>query len=378
MTEKLDYIKGMGYNAVWISPTLRQAEDVDTSYHGYWFGSFYETNPWIGTDDDLINFVKEAHKRDIWVMADVVYNHVGNCFDNNHRVDPEKYSCIKPFDKAEHYHPRCDIKSYDDPWQVINCRIAGLPDLNQENPYVKQELISWAKWYQKKFNFDGFRVDTVKHIDHHFWKSLRQETPWFNMGEIFVYQYDLIRDFMTEDQLHGAFNYPMFDSLKYVMGGGNSMDAIHSRFEQTVQFFGDRIHDMGTFFENHDNERFLLHYNDPPRFENQLTMIHMWAGIPFLLYGAEQDMSGGPDPDCRRALWDYGYNTNSKHYQFIKKLNWVRNNMKIGGLPQTELGYHGGAYAFSRGNKVLVVLNNQGSGSMESSIRVKSPFEGNA
>ena len=50
------------------------------------------------------------------------------------------------------------------------------------------------------------------------------------MGEIFVYNYDLIRDFMTEDQLHGAFNYPLFDSLKYVMGGGNSMDAIANRF----------------------------------------------------------------------------------------------------------------------------------------------------
>lgn len=130
-------------------------------------------------------------------------------------------------------------------------------------------------------------MDTVKHIDHHFWKDLRKATPWFNMGEIFVYNYDLIRDYMTEDQLHGAFNYPLFDSLKYVMGGGNSMDAISSRFRQTVELFGDRIHDMGTFFENHDNERFLLHFNDPARFENQLTIIHMWAGIPFLLYGAE-------------------------------------------------------------------------------------------
>lgn len=116
MTEKLDYIQGMGYNAIWISPTLRQAEDVEQSYHGYWFGSFYETNPYIGTDEDLINFVKEAHKRDIWIMADVVYNHVGNCFGANHKVDPDIVSCIKPFNKEEHYHKRCDIKSYDDPW----------------------------------------------------------------------------------------------------------------------------------------------------------------------------------------------------------------------------------------------------------------------
>lgn len=88
-------------------------------------------------------------------------------------------------------------------------------------------------------------------------------------------------------------------------------------------------------------------------------------------------MSGGPDPDCRRALWDYGYDTNSRHYQFIKKLNHIRNKMKIGGLPQVELGFHGSAYAFSRGNKVLVVLNNQGS-TGSNSIRVKTPFEANS
>lgn len=48
--QKLDYIKNLGYNAIWISPTVRQTEDSDKSYHGYWYADFYDSNPWFGSD----------------------------------------------------------------------------------------------------------------------------------------------------------------------------------------------------------------------------------------------------------------------------------------------------------------------------------------
>lgn len=87
---------------------MRQAEDNNGSYHGYWAGDFYVTNPYFGTDDDLKNMIIEAHKRDIWVMADVVYNHVGNC-----KGGPLDYSCIAQFSTNESYHSYCEIKDYN-------------------------------------------------------------------------------------------------------------------------------------------------------------------------------------------------------------------------------------------------------------------------
>ena len=111
MISKLDYIKDLGYNGIWISPTVAQAENNNGAYHGYWFSDFYASNPRFGTDQDLKNLVKEAHKRDIYVISDVVYNHVGGC--SGGRND---FSCIKTFPKAEYYHDDCEINDYNNEW----------------------------------------------------------------------------------------------------------------------------------------------------------------------------------------------------------------------------------------------------------------------
>lgn len=94
----------------------------------------------------------------MWVMADVVYNHVGNCAGGAY-----DYSCITTFPKAEYYHPDCDI-DYNNEWSVMNCRIAGLPDLNQSVSFVNQTLLNWTTWYVNNYTFDGLRIDTVKHV----------------------------------------------------------------------------------------------------------------------------------------------------------------------------------------------------------------------
>ena len=125
LQQKLDYIKDLGYNAIWISPTVEQAENSSKSYHGYWFANFYTTNSWFGSSQELKDLIKEAHKKDIWVMADVVYNHVGNC--NN---DLFNYSCITTFPLAEYYHPECEISDYTNQTEVKECRLQGLPDLD--------------------------------------------------------------------------------------------------------------------------------------------------------------------------------------------------------------------------------------------------------
>lgn len=117
--DKLDYIKGMGFDAIWISPI---PENYGNDYHGYGALDWYKVNPMFGTEDDLTNMIKAAHDKGIWVMLDVVANHVA-------WID-EKYNLVTPFNDVSHYHTKCQINNWDDQNEVEYCRLANLPDLN--------------------------------------------------------------------------------------------------------------------------------------------------------------------------------------------------------------------------------------------------------
>lgn len=118
LINNLDYITGMGFNAIWISPIL---ENTDNGYHGYHMKNLYNINPMFGTESDFIDFVNICHSRDVWVMVDVVANHSGPVGTD--------YSQIYPFNDASHYHDYCVITDYDfknnqhnvEVYKYINC-----------------------------------------------------------------------------------------------------------------------------------------------------------------------------------------------------------------------------------------------------------------
>lgn len=138
---------------------------------------------------------------------------------------------------------------------------------------------------------------------------------WYNIGEIFVNSWDTISSYVNDQEIYSAFNYPLYYAIGSTIGSGGSMYQLRTAYKDAENAVGDKIHDLGLFLENHDNVRFLTAYgHDLKRFENGLTLIHTWVGIPYLYYGAEQDMDGGADPDNRHALWDLGYSKDSWHY----------------------------------------------------------------
>ncbi|CAL6027304.1 1 [Hexamita inflata] len=370
---KLDYIQNLGYNAIWISPTVEQVSNSISAYHGYWFSNFYGTNPHFGSEQDLKDLINEAHKRDIFVIADVVYNHVGSCPGGS-----QDFSCVVTFPLPEYYHPDCYIYDWNNDTLVQNCRLYGLPDLDQDHPFVRQQLLNWAQWYQQQFNFDGFRIDTVKHIDHKFWKDLRKVTPWFNIGEIYDGSYTYLRQFTNQEEVHSTFNYPLFFAISNAIGNSQSMYQLSNTFSESVLVFEDDVYDLGVFFENHDNPRFLAAHNDIKKYENALALIHTWVGIPVLYYGQEQDLVGGFDSENRQALWLFGYDQNANHYQFIKQLNDIRCKIPFDQLDQKELYVSDNFYSYSRGNRVMVALTNAGKGSSQIFYNVEnSPFSAN-
>lgn len=97
----LDYIQGMGFDAIWISPVV---DNFGNGYHGYWAANWEKINSHFGSEDDLKALVKAAHDKGMYVMVDVVANHVAP-------ID-EDYSKIYPLNKSEHYHNKCDITNW--------------------------------------------------------------------------------------------------------------------------------------------------------------------------------------------------------------------------------------------------------------------------
>ncbi len=129
----------MGFDAIWISSPLDNLEghEMADGYHGYWHRNWEQISSRFGSEEDLHQLVTTYHDRGIYVMVDVVPNHVAP-------VDFD-YSQIVPFNNEEHFHPFCHM-DHGDQWSKENCRLCGatdrdcLPDLNQENSYVKDYL----------------------------------------------------------------------------------------------------------------------------------------------------------------------------------------------------------------------------------------------
>lgn len=128
--QHLDYIAGMGFDAIWISPVI---DNTDGGYHGFWARHFERLNDHFGSEKDLQRLVSAAHARGMYVMVGVVANHVGPVGTD--------YSSIVPFNQSSHYHDcgspcpndgSCNIEDWSNQPQVEHCRLAGLPDLNQE------------------------------------------------------------------------------------------------------------------------------------------------------------------------------------------------------------------------------------------------------
>jgi alpha-amylase len=136
-------------------------ENLGNDYHGYAFLDLYKLNDHFGSENDLKSFISAAHSRDIWVMLDVVGNHVAP-------VDTS-YEMVNPFNSSEYYHSKCQIEDWNNQEEVENCRLANLPDLDQNNAFVRSTMVDWVASLQAKYGFDGLRVDTIPEVHPDFW-----------------------------------------------------------------------------------------------------------------------------------------------------------------------------------------------------------------
>ncbi|KAI6602090.1 hypothetical protein ACKVWC_010890 [Pyricularia oryzae] len=349
LQSKLDYIRGMGFDAIWISPVV---ENHKGGYHGYWAKDLYAINPKYGTADDLKSLIKAAHDKGFLFMVDVVANHMGN--------GPISENKPAPLNQESSYHPECKI-DYSNQQSVERCRLGNLPDLNTEDPKIRTLLTDWIKWIVSEFKVDGLRIDTVKHVEKGFWPGFAWASGVYTLGEVYSEDVDYLAGY--DKTMGGFFNFPVYKSLGRYLQQGQSPQGLVDNHDKITRKFSDPT-TLANFLDSHDDPRWLSKNRDAALLKNALAYVLLARGIPVVYYGTEQGFSGGADPWNREDLWRARYRTDGDLYRAISRLSGVRAG--AGGLPaddQIHLLVNKNSYAFSRdGGGVVVLTTNRGSG----------------
>jgi glycosidase len=313
ITRRLDYIKGLGCTAVWISPPFKQRVEDPNSCHGYAIQDFLSIDPRFGTLEDLQELIRQAHARGMYVILDIVINHTG---DNWAYADDEPM----PFNEAGRYdfgfwrgHDGRHISAEeaasgklgpdDGVWptelqdpdvykrrgyirdmagaqrdEKINGDFFSLKDLDLNNPKALDAMIRIYKYWISVADVDGFRVDTVGHTEpgatsnfcnaiHEYCKSIGKDN-FIIFAEI-VEGDELLKRFVGGNlPAPGAESveeeYPMFDAvldfplyfvLEEVIKGFQAPQVLRDRYESFRHFYRDygaAGQYFVTFVDNHD------------------------------------------------------------------------------------------------------------------------------
>ena len=349
--QNLDYIQGMGFDAVWISPIPKNTRN---GYHGYYAKDFEQLNEHFGSEEDLVELISALHERGMWVLLDVVANHAGYIDNNNN------FSMIHPFDKKEYYHNYCRIDDIDyktDPKRVRRCWLSDLPDLDQQNQFVRNYLINWIKRIVEKYKIDGIRIDTVAQVPKHFWAEYAESAGVFSIGEVAVGRNI---SYVAEYQgaLDGVLNYPLYYALTDVYANGKTMYDLRAWISDIRYEFLD-VSVLGSFLDNHDQPRFLSYKaSTTKRLRSALAFILFSEGIPIVYYGTEQGDGNGNDPFNRKPLW-MALNPGSPMYSFITILVGYRKKLKVWNEKFIERYVSDDVFIFSRGKNLVVTTNSQ-------------------
>jgi alpha-amylase len=342
------------------------------AYHGYWQEDIYSVNPHFGTAEDLLALSDALHARGMFLMVDVVVNHMGS----PPVVDFFRYI---PFNDASYYHPKEFITDYDDPemceWGWLGDSTVPLPDLDTENPTVAHTFHAWISALVQRFRIDGLRLDVVKHIPKTFWPGFIRAAGVWCVGEMFSGDPDQLGSF--QPYVGGLLDYATYYPLKRAFQNGNgSMYELTSLLTPSYRRKFKDMQQLATFMENHDRPRFPHDTNsDLAVVKNALCWTILSDGIPILYYGQEQSYCGGEDPHCREVMWTSGFKA-TPLYDHIAVLNRARKiSWDAGfGTNLTTALHTNTNIAVTQKGPVLMVLSNEGSQTKPRTISIQSRF----
>jgi glycosidase len=369
--KKLDYIKALGATAIWISPVVL---NVRGEFHGYAGRDFYKVDPHWGSLADLQHMIQAAHARGILVIDDIVVNHGGNLVDSGDPGYPAFNLAgyhLRFRNPARQYPPPFDLnatnpaltnlfhnfgftRNFKDPVETELGELSGLDDFKTESPYVRAQMANIYEYWIEQAGFDGFRVDTVKHVEMGFWQewcpaihkfaATHGKPNFFMFGEVMSDSDAKCGSYVGAEngepfKLDSALDYPLYFKINSVFAAatGNTKQLEDNYKAAAGNYDASAQMRLVTFLDNHDQPRFLSSDragNHLERLQVALTFLYTARGIPCLYYGTEQAFNGRTDPYDREDMFagqfesgpSLGDNFNMAHplFQLVAKLNNFR------------------------------------------------------
>ncbi|MEO5835026.1 MAG: pullulanase-type alpha-1,6-glucosidase [Nakamurella sp.] len=377
ITEKLDYLKALGITSVWMTPSFKnrpvqgEGENVSAGYHGYWITDFTQIDPHLGTNDDLQALIAAAHDRGMKVFFDIIANHTadvistpgtyvpksvtpykdasGVTFDDRDYAGGNTFPTLDPnvsfpyvptflteadktvkvpawLNDPTYYHNRGNA-SFDGTEGDIYGDFVGLDDLFTENPDVTDKLIETYR-YWAEFGIDGFRIDTVKHVNIEFWQKFAPamraaaaavgKDKFFMFGEVYDANPAAMSRFTTEGDLQATLDFG-FQSKATGFAQGQATTGLRDLFAGDDYYTdtNSNVYSTPTFLGNHDMGRIGYFLKsaataadpvDAPellsRDELAHSLMYLTRGQPVVYYGDEQGFVGdGGDKDARQDMF---------------------------------------------------------------------------
>ena len=257
LNQKLDYLKDLGVNTIWITPIVENItkdqhdNETDTAtygYHGYWASDFTKLNKHLGTEEQFKALLEAAHSKGMKIMVDVVLNHAGyeteGYFNNILRdADGKPISMIRD---------DSNTIGGDDKYDSLS----DLPDFVTENKAVTDQLVAWQTGWMSNYSIDYYRVDTVKHVETTTWaafkNSLTKVNPDFKMiGEYSGAGYANNAGELGTGTMDALLDFDFNDFAQNFVTGNissveNSLQKRNSAINNTAT--------MGSFLSSHDED----------------------------------------------------------------------------------------------------------------------------
>ena len=320
VTQKLDYLKDLGINTIWITPIVDNIDDALTTevagitshgYHGYWAKDFTTLDPTLGTEEEFKTLINEAHNRGMKIMVDVVLNHAGYNTDFGDMI-----------------RSNADTVSGDDQLSSLS----GLPDFATENAEVRNQLVAWQTAWMTNYDIDYFRVDTVKHVEDTTWKafknSLTEANPEFKMiGEYSGAGYTFDGGQLGTGQMDSLLDFDFNDFGQQFATG--SLSKVEKSLEQRNTTINNTA-TLGNFLSSHDEDGLvykLINENGMTE-EEALNKMMVAAslqitakGQPVIYYGEEIGLYGANNYPYQTNRYDFDWskvtedNTILNHYK---------------------------------------------------------------
>ncbi len=391
--EHLGYINEFGCNSLWISPLLENNE-FKASYHGYAITDHYTIDPRFGTNALFADLMKELHRREMKMVMDVVYNHVGSqhhlflnppdstYFNWHDEFTRTNYRAATLFDP---HVSQADKSLFTDGWFD-----GHMPDINQRNPHMARFLIQNSIWWIEEYQVDAFRIDTYTYPDQLFMAELarrvRKEYPsFFLFGETWVH-FPEIQSYFVEANRYNPiathlnnvtdfqFAFALTEALQQEQGWTEGIAKLYYRMASDYLYEDPST--MVIFLDNHDLARIYGTLNqDLNKMKMAMGVLLTMRGIPCLYYGTEigmketenhgvirEDFPGGwPGDSKNKFMADGRSEEENAIYDWISHLlKWRSGSEAIGSGQFMHFVPENGVYVYFRytdKERVMVMIN---------------------